>query len=269
MAMHMTRSAAFGQRTRFSSSRMDSGHNKNPTWVGFLLWWLRVDSNYRPRAYESPALPLSYAAERDNPRIIASIGAEVDTPGMPYTGLMFWRWIGLISLLLILIAGVVPVLLAPKRLHGTVSQAWAGVPRWIVGPVMTLGALGVCAGIAGWIIPTYALPTFMYGVVALAFVAMLFIAWVPMHEAPGEHGLVHAHFIGGAGLATLAVVSLGTVVASDLVPAGIRILGGAGAGIAACWPVLYLTNLKRYFMVAEILIAGVFSWCLIMLFVST
>ena len=26
--------------------------------------WQRVDSNRRPRAYESPALPLSYAANR-------------------------------------------------------------------------------------------------------------------------------------------------------------------------------------------------------------
>ncbi len=27
--------------------------------------WQRVDSNRRPRAYESPALPLSYAANRE------------------------------------------------------------------------------------------------------------------------------------------------------------------------------------------------------------
>jgi hypothetical protein len=26
------------------------------------IWWRRRDSNLRPRAYESPALPLSYAA---------------------------------------------------------------------------------------------------------------------------------------------------------------------------------------------------------------
>ena len=28
------------------------------------LWWQRLDLNQRPRAYESPALPLSYAAKR-------------------------------------------------------------------------------------------------------------------------------------------------------------------------------------------------------------
>ena len=28
--------------------------------------WQRVDSNRRPRAYESPALPLSYAASQQN-----------------------------------------------------------------------------------------------------------------------------------------------------------------------------------------------------------
>src|SRR5579875_2875029 len=27
-----------------------------------IFWWRRRDSNLRPRAYESPALPLSYAA---------------------------------------------------------------------------------------------------------------------------------------------------------------------------------------------------------------
>src|SRR5579884_3086152 len=29
-----------------------------------IFWWRRRDSNLRPRAYESPALPLSYAASR-------------------------------------------------------------------------------------------------------------------------------------------------------------------------------------------------------------
>lgn len=32
---------------------------------GLNNWWQRVDLNYRPRAYESPALPLSYAATKD------------------------------------------------------------------------------------------------------------------------------------------------------------------------------------------------------------
>src|SRR5579872_1219279 len=30
-----------------------------------IFWWRRRDSNLRPRAYESPALPLSYAATGD------------------------------------------------------------------------------------------------------------------------------------------------------------------------------------------------------------
>ena len=29
---------------------------------GKEAWWRRVDLNHRPRAYESPALPLSYTA---------------------------------------------------------------------------------------------------------------------------------------------------------------------------------------------------------------
>ena len=38
---------------------------------GVRLWWQRQDSNLRPRAYESPALPLSYAATRVSSAIIS------------------------------------------------------------------------------------------------------------------------------------------------------------------------------------------------------
>jgi hypothetical protein len=66
-----------------------------------ISWWLRVDSNYRPRAYESPALPLSYAAalltlvsylhiipERKMPNrswelfLVAGVGFEPTTSGL-------------------------------------------------------------------------------------------------------------------------------------------------------------------------------------------
>ena len=40
---------------------------------GFKVW-RRVDLNYRPRAYESPALPLSYTAKR--PAIIQELGTR-------------------------------------------------------------------------------------------------------------------------------------------------------------------------------------------------
>ena len=36
-----------------------------------LLWWLGGDLNSRPRAYESPALPLSYPALFGEPNILA------------------------------------------------------------------------------------------------------------------------------------------------------------------------------------------------------
>jgi hypothetical protein len=42
---------------------LDSKKRASRVRSAFLFWWRRADLNCQPRAYESPALPLSYVAK--------------------------------------------------------------------------------------------------------------------------------------------------------------------------------------------------------------
>ena len=48
--------------------------------MAYHCWWRRLDLNQWPRAYESPALPLSYAAGPKNE--VAGTGLEPVTFGL-------------------------------------------------------------------------------------------------------------------------------------------------------------------------------------------
>ena len=182
-----------------------------------------------------------------------------------------FRVIGFVSLTTILVLGIWPVLRAPIALHGTVSQTWT-VPRnrrrWFSWALSVAG-LGTGAGIAGWLIPHFGLSPLLYVITVLACAAMQLVAWVPLHDLPGEHSWRHGHFIGGAALATLAALALGLLAfVPSRIPPAVAVVSAVAAGIAASWPVWYVSHLKRYFLLAEITTAGLFSLVVLWLFLA-
>jgi len=127
----------------------------------------------------------------------------------------------------------------------------------------------MCTGLIVWSIPHYHLPELMYGVVAVAYVALMGVAWVPMTEKPGEHSYLHPHFLGGATLATLAIVAMVSVTWFGLgVPTPARVLSFSAMVLAACWPLLFFSPARRVFLVFESLIALAFLGTLTLLLIA-
>jgi hypothetical protein len=109
----------------------------------------------------------------------------------------------------------------------------------------------------------------MYVVIVLAYVAFMSVAWIPMMDRPNEHSYWHGHFLGGSALATLAVVAMAIVVWSGVdVPVIARIVCFAAMVLAAGWPLLFFTPLRRAFLVLEGLIAMTFSVAIVLLLVG-
>jgi hypothetical protein len=109
----------------------------------------------------------------------------------------------------------------------------------------------------------------MYGVIAVAYAAFMGVAWIPMTERPGEHSYRHGHFLGGSILATLAIVSMATVVWFGVsVPIAARVACIAAMILAAGWPLLFFSPARRIFLILESLIAVTFSAAVVLLLVG-
>jgi hypothetical protein len=178
------------------------------------------------------------------------------------------RWLGLVSMVTIVVAAGIPLLSGPFDWQNSVSNSWTSSHRiWLtLAIVMSLAGTTGCASLAWWVIPHYHLPMLMYAVIALAYVAFMSVAWIPMVNRPGEHSYWHGHFLGGSALATLAVIAMILIVWCGVgVPMATRIVCFAAMVLAAGWPLLFFTPLRRAFLVLEGLIAMTFSVAIVLL----
>lgn len=181
------------------------------------------------------------------------------------------RWLGLASTVAAVIAAAVPLLGKPLDWQNSVSYSWAGSRRqfFVLAVVMSLAGAGMCAGLMGWVIPHYHMPALMYGVTAVAYVALMGVAWVPMTDKPGEHSYLHPHFVGGAVLATLAIVAMASVAWFSMnVTTATRLLSLLAVVLAGCWPLLFFSPARRVFLILEGLIALTFFGTLALLFID-
>ena len=172
------------------------------------------------------------------------------------------RWLGVLSLGIILAAGLWPL---KGRLFDdpgrSVSQSWSAVrkPR-LLGTLLTVAGAGLCAFIVGWLTPMYRLGPLMYVLAAVGFLGLLAVAWVPIAERPGEHSLKHPHFIGGVAAANVAVVAYILIIcAAPKVPPISYNLAVIALIFSASWPVFFVKGVRSYFLVLE----GVFVLLLV------
>jgi hypothetical protein len=182
-----------------------------------------------------------------------------------------FRWLGLISIVLIVGAAGVTLFRGPLNWQDSVSYSWArSYRRWLMlAAVMSLAGTGICASLVFWVVPYYHLPVLMYGVVAAAYVAFMAVAWIPMKDRPGQHSYWHGHFLGGSVLATLAIIAMAMVVLNGVnVPILVRVVSFIAMVFAACWPLLFFSPAKRMFLVLESLIALTFSTAIVLLLIG-
>lgn len=171
----------------------------------------------------------------------------------------------------IVVAAGVPLLGKPLDWQNSVSYSWSGSRRqWLVTAiVMTLAVTGTCTSLVWWLIPHYHLPAVMYGFVVMGYVAAMGVAWAPMTDRPGEHSYLHAHFLGGAAVATLAFVILAIVLWFGVsVPTTARTVCIAAMILALCWPLLFFTPARRVFLALESVLALTISAAVILLLVG-
>jgi hypothetical protein len=181
------------------------------------------------------------------------------------------RWLGLASTVIAVVAAGVPLLGKPLDWQNSVSYSWTGSRRkfLILAVVMSFAGAGMCAGWIEWIIPHYHLPALIYGVVAIAYIALMGVAWVPMTDKPGDHSYLHPHFVGGAALATLAIVAMASVAWFGVnVPVAARVLSFSAMILAACWPLLFFSPARRAFLLLESLIALTFFGTIVLLLIG-
>ena len=169
-----------------------------------------------------------------------------------------YRWLGIISMIIFVLAAGVPLLGGPLDWQDSVSHSWASSQhKWqIFGVLMSLAVTGACISLVLWLIPYYHLPALMYGVIALVYVASFAVVWVPMTDRPGQHSYWHGHFLGASVLATLAAIAMATVVWFGLnVSNAARIACFVAMILAVSWPLLFFSPARRMFLVLESLIA--------------
>lgn len=171
------------------------------------------------------------------------------------------QWAGVVSLCAIVLFGVLPLLRGPFDPARSVSQSWGETRRThlALGVVLTVFGAGFCAFFAGWLIPTYNLPAFMYVVTAAAYLAVLVVAWVRIVEKPAEHPIHHPHFVGGMVGATGIAFSYVTILltASPL-PQISRNLILIALIYSICWPLFFLRRVRDYFLILECLFVFLF-----------
>jgi hypothetical protein len=181
------------------------------------------------------------------------------------------RWLGIVSMVVIVMAAAVPPLSGPLDWRDSVSRTWTRSRRkWLVLAVlMSLAGTGLCVSLAWWVVPHYHLSALMYRVIAAAYLAFMGVAWIPMTDRPGEHSYWHGHFLGGTVLATLAVVAMAGVLWSGMgVSPVARMLCWVSMVLAAGWPFLFFSSARRMFLVLESVIALAFLVAVTMLLVG-
>lgn len=165
------------------------------------------------------------------------------------------RWLGVVALAGMLAAALLVLLTQQFDASRSVSQSWSRSRRAYVfmGVSVTVFGALLVVSLMGWTIPHYGLPWLMYPLVSLAYLALLVIAWVPMIEKPGEHSLLHPHFVGGGIVATGAAIGfLLILLAKPAVPALSFWITVAALSYGALWPLFMTRHLRRYFLVLEI-----------------
>jgi len=178
-----------------------------------------------------------------------------------------YRWLGIISMIIFVLAAGVPLLGGPLDWQDSVSHSWTkSQHKWLLfGVLMSLAVTGACISLVLWLIPHYHLPSLTYGVIALVYVASFAVIWIPMTDRPGQHSYWHGHFLGGGGLCTLAVIAMAIVLWFGINVSNVaRIACFVAMIFAVSWPLLFFSPARRMFLVLESLIA-VTIWAAIML----
>ncbi|MBL8122419.1 hypothetical protein JNM87_06775 [Candidatus Saccharibacteria bacterium] len=178
------------------------------------------------------------------------------------------RGLGIVSMVVIVATSALPLFGLTLDWQDSVSHAWVGSRRrWLwMATLFSLAGTNLCVSLAFWVVPHYQLPAFMYGIICLAWIAFMGVAWIPMRNRPGEHSYSNGHFIGGAVLATAAIFAMATVAwFGQSVSGPARLACYLAMAFALVWPLLFTSLLKRYFLALESLIAVAFSIAIVLL----
>lgn len=171
------------------------------------------------------------------------------------------RWVGLLSLTIIIATGIVPMLKMVNSPSQSISQLWASAEKHqrLISIIVTVFGAGLSAYIIGWLIPTYQLWVGMYLIALAGYMAILVVAWLPMAKGPGEHSLRHPHFIGGAVVAYGAVAGYLVILLTGIaIPRGSYNTAVIALVYSALWPIFFLSGVRKYFMVLETILIVLF-----------
>ncbi len=171
------------------------------------------------------------------------------------------RWVGLCSLAVIIAAGIGPILKMVESPGQSISQLWAAAEKHhkLISIIMTIFGAGLSAYVICWLIPTYRLWPGMYVVALISYIALLGVSWFPMVESPGEHSLRHPHFVGGAIVAYGAVIGyLVILLTGTAIPQGSRAVTVAALVYSALWPIFFLPDVRKYFIILETILIALF-----------
>ncbi len=179
-----------------------------------------------------------------------------------------YRWLGIISLIIFVVAAGVPLLGEPLDWQDSVSRSWVrSRSRWLL--VAVVMRTGTCISLVLWLIPRYHLPALTYGVIAVVYVISFAVIWVPMTDRPGQHSYWHGHFLGASALSTLAAVTMAIVVWYGVnVSNAARIACFVAMILAVSWPLLFFSPARRMFLLLESLIAFTISVAIMLLLVG-
>ena len=182
-----------------------------------------------------------------------------------------YRWLGIISLIIFVVAAGVPLLGEPLDWQDSVSRSWArSRSKWlIVAVVMSFAVTGTCISLVLWLIPRYHLPALTYGIIGIVYVISFTVTWVPMTDRPGQHSYWHGHFLGASALSTLAAVTMAMVVWFGVnVSNAARIVCFVAMISAVSWPFLFFSPARRMFLLLESLIALTIAVAIMLLLVG-
>lgn len=171
------------------------------------------------------------------------------------------QWVGVASLCVIVLAGVVPLIGRPFDPSSSVSQSWGERQRFsvLMGMVLTVFGAGFCLFIVGWLTPAYGLPHWMYYVAAVAYLGILGVAWVRIVDKPAEHPVHHPHFLGGIAGASAITASYATLLFwASSVPRLSYYLTLIAFAYSLCWPLFFLPRVREYFLVLECMFVFLF-----------
>jgi hypothetical protein len=164
------------------------------------------------------------------------------------------RWVGVVSLSVILLFGILPILKAANDPSQSASQTWA-FDEWghrLISIILTVFGAGFCAFLIGWLIPIYHLWVGMYSITLAGYLAILGIAWFPMVNNPGEHSVWHPHFIGGVAAACGAIIGYSAILlATPDIPRLSYYITVVALLYSAAWPAFFLRSFRRYFKPLE------------------